>query len=248
MKYYMTIALLGCLTVLSAQKKILDHADFDIWNSIENEVIAADGRFVMYDLERGEADHFLKIHNTDGDLIFSYDRAEQGAFTYDSKYAIFKIKAWKDSVLAMKRRKVKKDKMPKDSLGIYHLTSGKLEKIAGIKSVKIPEEWSGYLAYQIEAAPKEDQKKDTSENKTKEKKVGKKNGYHLLLRNIATAEKDTFKFVTDYVFAKKGKMLAFTSTGEDKEANAGVYVLEVGTGALKAVHQAKKAKYSQLTL
>ncbi|MBT8178812.1 MAG: S9 family peptidase [Eudoraea sp.] len=248
MKYYMTIALLGCLTVLSAQKKILDHADFDIWNSIENEVIAANGRFVMYDLERGEADHFLKIHNTDGDLIFSYDRAEQGAFTYDSKYAIFKIKAWKDSVLAMKRRKVKKDKMPKDSLGIYHLTSGKLEKIAGIKSVKIPEEWSGYLAYQIEAAPKEDQKKDTSENKTKEKKVGKKNGYHLLLRNIATAEKDTFKFVTDYAFAKKGKMLAFTSTGEDKEANAGVYVLEVGTGALKAVHQAKKAKYSQLTL
>ncbi len=250
MKCYFTIIFLGCFTIMSAQKKILDHADFNIWNSIENESIAVDGNHVMYDLEQGEKDHFLKIRNADGSLIFSYDRGEQGAFTYDSQYAIFKIKAWKDSVLAMKRRKVKKDKMPKDSLGIYHLKTGKLEKIARVKSVKIPEEWSGHLAYQLEAAPKQEQKNDTSESKTKKKpkKVGKKNGYHLLLRNIATARKDTFKFVTDYTFSKKGKVLAFTTTGADKESNAGVYVLEVETGELMAVHEAKKAKYSQLTL
>ena len=250
MRNYILAMVMLSVTVLTAQKKILDHSDFNIWNTIENESISTDGEHVIYDLERGEADHFLKLRETDGDLIFSYDRGTEGVFTYDSQYAIFKIKAWTDSVQEMKRRKVKKSKLPKDSLGIYHIKTGKLEKIARLKSMKLPEKWSGVLAYQVETSEEKEKPKDTTANKKAKpaKKANKKNGYHLILRELATGQQDTFKFVTDYTFAKKGRMLAFTSTGKEKEDNAGVYVLDLETRSLANIHQARKAKYSQLSL
>ena len=40
---------------LFSQKKILDHADFDIWNRIISSEISAEGNFIMYSIEKGEA-------------------------------------------------------------------------------------------------------------------------------------------------------------------------------------------------
>ncbi|MEJ2162219.1 MAG: hypothetical protein P8X60_02565, partial [Robiginitalea sp.] len=232
-----------------SQKKALDHADFNIWNTIENEEISPDGRYVIYSLEQGEADQFLKIKQSEGTPVFSYDRAEKGKFTYDSRYALFTIKAWKDSVMEMNRRKVKKKDLPKDSLGIYNLAGGTLEKIARIRGYRIPEHWAGYIAYQVEEASEENPaEKDTTQKQEpkKAKKPGKKNGYHLVLRELASGRQDTFKFVTDYHFAKKGKRLAFVTTGEEEDAGAGVYVLDLEKELLKTVHLAKNAKYYKL--
>ncbi|WP_297760337.1 prolyl oligopeptidase family serine peptidase [uncultured Muriicola sp.] len=238
---------------VSAQKKVLDHPDLALWNSIETPAIAPNGAYVLYSLEQGEKDQFLHLKDASGKELLSYERASKGAFTYDSKHAVFTISAWKDSVLAMKRKKVKKKDMPKDSLGIYHLTTGQLERIGNIKSYKIPEKWSGYLAYQLEEIEaKKDTTQDSSDTKKtkkkKEKKVSKKNGYHLLVRDIATEQQDTFKFVTDYTFAKRGKSLAWATTGENDSANAAVYVLNFEKGSLTKVHEAKKATYAQLSL
>tara|TARA_B100000524_G_scaffold4751_1_gene3108 strand:- start:433 stop:894 length:462 start_codon:yes stop_codon:yes gene_type:complete len=131
----------------NAQKKVLDHPDFDIWNSIQRSSISANGDFIIYSLVKGEKDSQLKIKNNKGDLVFEYNRSENNRFTYDSKFVVFNIKAWKDTIVEMKRRKVKKDKMPKDTLGIYNLDNDTFQKIANIKSYKIPEKWSGFLAY-----------------------------------------------------------------------------------------------------
>jgi predicted membrane protein len=39
-----------------AQKKVLDHDDFDIWNGIQNTSIDSKGDYVIYSLQRGEKD------------------------------------------------------------------------------------------------------------------------------------------------------------------------------------------------
>lgn len=121
MKQALCIGLLFIGINTFAQKKVLDHKDFDIWNTIRNQGISVDGKFVMYTLEQGEKDNHLKIKDNNSALVFEYERSENGRFTYDSKFALFTIKAWKDSVVEMKRRKVKKEKMPKDTLGIFNL-------------------------------------------------------------------------------------------------------------------------------
>ncbi len=243
--FFLALSLLLSFS-LAGQKRILDHADFEIWKTIENERLSPDGAYVMYSLERGEADQFLKIKRSDATPVFEHDRAEDGRFTFDSKYALFTIKAWKDSVMAQKRRKVKKKDLPMDSLGIYHLPTGTLEKIARVRSLKIPEKWSGYIAYQIDPAPaanKEAQDTVGTEKPKKAKKPGKENGYPLVVRELATGVQDTFDFVTDYRFAKKGKRLAFVSTGKTKEDPSGLYVLDLEAELLHTVHQAPGAKY-----
>ncbi len=242
-----------CFTLFSfAQKKVLDHADFELWNTIENETISPDGNYIMYSLEKGEKDHFLKLKDANAATIFNYARGSKCRFSYDSKFAIFAIKPWKDSIIALKKKKVKKEKLPKDSIGIYNIANTSLEKIGNIKSYRIPEKWSGYIAYQLEEIKKEKpkQEKDTSATKKKPKKKGKKvskkNGYHVVLRNLTTKKQDTFKFVTNYTFAKKGNYFAFTTTGASKKDSSSVHVYDLANNNVRQIYKSKKAKYYQL--
>jgi hypothetical protein len=162
-----------------AQKKVLDHPDFEIWNSIKSQSLSNNGKYIMYSLEKGEKDRFLKIKDTKANLLFKYDRVAGGKFTFDSKQAIFTIKPWKDSIVELKRRKIKKDKMPKDTLAIYDLKSTSLSKIANVKSYKVPQKWSGYIAYTLHDIKKskvkaDKKKKNDTHKKEKTKKPVKK--------------------------------------------------------------------------
>ena len=224
-------------SVSFSQKKTLDHSDYDLWNTIQRETISPNGEFVMYSLEKGEKDQHLKIKDNKAKLIFEHERSERGNFTYDGNYAIFTIKPWKDSITGMKRRKVKKDKMPKDTLGIFDLKTNSLQKIAHIKSYQLPEKWSGVVAYTFQLdekkkstsneKSKDSTQKDTTKTKKKLKLPGEKTGYHLVIRNLQTAAEDTIPFVTNYLFAKEGKKLAYTTTGNQDNENAGVFVLDL---------------------
>ena len=241
---------LSTIGISLGQKKVLDHSDYDLWQTVKDETISPNGKFIAYSLERGEKDHFFKVQDTRGNFVLEYDRGEKGRFSNDSQFLFFTIKAWKDSVIALKKKKVKKDKLPKDSLAIFNLGNNSLEKIGNIKSYKIPKKWSGYIAYQLEEIKKLEKEKDTlkqdKKNKDKPKKVGKKTGFHLVLRDLINNQLDTVKFVTDYLFAKKGKFLAYASSGSSKESKAGVYIKNLETNTTSTLHEAEKSKYFQL--
>lgn len=247
------LALAGLLSLwVTAQKKELQHADYALWNTIENEMLAPNGTMILYALEKGEKDSFLKVKHINGSTIFEHDRSPRGMFDYDSNYVFFTIKPWKDSITAMKSRKVKKKDLPKDSLGILNLSTNKLTKISNVKSFKIPEEWSGYVAYALEKpkeASKRKEKDSVNDKKDKKaKKVSKKNGYHVVLRNLETQKEDTLKFVTHYTFAKKGEYFAYTTTGIDTNSDSGVVVMNLKTNESNTIYNVKKGTYGQLSL
>lgn len=237
---------------VSGQKKQLEHTDYDLWNTIKNSQLAPNGAQVLFSLERGEKDRFLKVKDIDGTTIFEHDRASKGVFSDDSDYVFFTIKPWKDSIIAMKSRKVKKKDLPKDSLGIFHIPTRKLHKIARVKSFQVPEEWSGYVAYTLEEPKKEKKAKETDslvdKKKKKAKKVSKKNGYHVVLRNLETQKEDTLKFVTHHTFAKKGASLAYTTTGLEADSDSEVIVKNLKTDSSLTVYKVKKGTYGQLSL
>jgi dipeptidyl aminopeptidase/acylaminoacyl peptidase len=253
MRQLFTLLLLFLTFTAFSQKKILDHSDLKIWNSINNATISSDGNYIMYALEKGEKDSYLKLKLNNGKLILEHERAEKGQFSYNSTDVFFTIKPWKDSIKELKRKKVKANKLPKDTLAIYNLKSGNLAKIANVKSYKIPEKWDGTVAYLLEEvqAEKKSEKKDdkSSDKKDKkaEKKVGKDTGYHLVVKDLNTTKQDTFKFVTDFVFAKEAKKLSFISTGDTLKANTGVFVLDLETNLLTKIFEIKKAKFNKLT-
>ena len=238
---------------ITAQKKTLDHQDFEIWNTIQGTSIATDGNHILYTLVKGEKDSHLKLKMPNGNLTFEHERSERGRFTDDGQFVVFTVKPWKDEVKELKRKKTKKTKLPKDTLGIFDIKKNTLSKIPNVKSYQIPRKWSTHIAYLLEDI-KVNKKKENKDSKTEEtaktdkkkskaKKVSKDNGYHLVVRTLATGKEDTIKFVTDYRFAEKGKKLTYTTTGKDKDTNGGVYVLNIENNKLTELYTAKKAKY-----
>ena len=249
MKPYLFIFLLLFSSSILAQKKILDHSDYALWNTVNGAKLAPNGKHVVFSLEKGEKDNYLKVKSVNGNEVLAYDSGQDGMFSYDSKKLFFTIKPWKDSLTAMKSRKVKKKDLPKDSLGIYDLETKSISKIGNLKSYKVPEKWSGYLAYMLEEIKRENntEKSDSlSDKKPKEKKVGKKNGFHVVLRNLKTNKEDTLKFVTHYTFAKQGKMFAYSTTGIANDNKASVVVMDLSNGEKANIHSVKKATYYQL--
>lgn len=254
MKPFFTTLLLLISILAISQKKVLNHSDIQLWKTINNESIAPNGNFVVYDLEEDNSDSHLILKSADGTTVFEYERASNGQFSYNSNFLMFMVKPWKDSINDMQRRKVKKDKLPKDSLGIYNITTKELIKIPNVKSYKTPEKWTGYIAYLLEDVKEKKEDKNIAidtiseeKEKKKSKKVSKKNGYHLVVHDLDTKAHDTFRYVTSYTFAKHGEKIAFTTTGNKDDEAPGVYLLDFKKASLTNIHNTLKTKYAKLS-
>ncbi|MCC6723741.1 MAG: S9 family peptidase [Saprospiraceae bacterium] len=272
-----SILVLACLCGLQAQtpssspatqptKKQLEPADLARWNQIQTSKISNDGTWVAYTLKAEEGDGKLYIWNAANGRTRSFDRGDSPVFSADNQFLAFKIKPHEDSLKAQRRRKIKKEELTKDSLGVLHLGSGSLTKKADVKSFAMPEEWDGWLAYQLEPfKPKEEAKTDTStvkqdslkvekpilpkekNKKKKEKKEGKDTGSKLVLLQLASQRADTIHFVRDYKLAKDGpRILINTSGTPDSSLLEGVYLFNCALRQLRPLMQ-QKGDYKQLT-
>ncbi len=238
---------------ITAQKKVLQHEDKALWNRVRNVEISNSGDYMLYNLGPEEKDQTLHVQHIDGRKILTYERSKGGQFSYDSKHVAFAVNAFKDSIKEMKRKKVKKKDLPKDSLIIYDINNQSLQKIPNVKSYKMPEKWSGIIAYMLEApkpAKKDTSKskeKDTTKVKKKLKKVSKDNGFHVVIRNLETGVEDTLKYVHHYAMAKEGRHLVYATSGIIDSIGGGVYHYDVDKASktlLLASHH--KTKYPQL--
>lgn len=268
------------LPVFAQNKKAMDHADVHRWRKIEQPKLSNNGQFAVWmQTPVTEGDSEIHLWSAATGTTQAFARSSEPQFSDDSKWLIFRIKPALDTLKAQRRRKIKEEDLPKDTLAIFDLKTQKLEKIARLKSFVVPEKWSGWMAFQIETekaekpapAPKDTAKtavQDSSKTATapkpaKEAKGGKKpkkedkdNGYRLLVRDFQTGKQDTFAYVKDFSFAKKGPRLIFTSTGKGDtltfaaNRNAlqnGVYLLDLQPFNLKPLHRGK-GKFQQLSL
>ncbi len=258
MKILSTIVLCCLAISLQAQKKVMQHKDKALWNQIKNANISNSGEYVLYGLNKAEKDETLHLKTISGTPIMSYNRTKGGKFTYDSKFVLFSVNAWKDSITELKRKKVKKKDYPTDTLIIFNINKEKVEKIPNVKSYKIPEKWSGIVAYQLgEATPKKtktdkskEKEKTKSKAKTKKpktKKVSSKNGYHIVVRDLESGVEDTLKFVTKHAISKEGQIITYATTGIKDALKSGVYQYDVSKGTSSLIYQSHaKTKYPQI--
>ncbi|MCX6209481.1 MAG: prolyl oligopeptidase family serine peptidase [Bacteroidetes bacterium] len=156
------ISILLLIPIISfSQKKPLDHSVYDSWQSIGEKLISANGKFVAYTINLQEGDANLVIQSTTGNKLIEVERGYNITISDDDKFVVFKIKPTYKQTRDAKIAKKKPDEMPKDSLGIYDVEQNKLEKIARVKSYKMPEKAGGWLAYLMEKPLPET--KDTKE-------------------------------------------------------------------------------------
>lgn len=224
--------------VFGQEKKVIGHQELVDWKSIKDTQISSDGQFVSYVLEAEVGDPILKLYQVQGGQTISFDRADEPRFTADATHLVFTIHPAQDSVKAMRRRDVKKDKLPPDTLAIYELGTASLEKIPNLDKVLVPEKWGGWLAYQ--------QKPDKADT-TLTKKENKKNGVKAVLYPLDGGSPTSIPYVTDITFAKEKPVFAFTTSGEPEGRAAGVYLFEGTRQAISPMYEGE-AEVSQLNL
>ena len=223
------------------QKRSLTHADYDGWESLSADKITKNGAFVGYQISPQDGDGRLEIFPfktpTKKTLI---PRGNGFLFTPDDTYAVGKIAAQKDTVRALKLKKKKGDDLPKDSLFILHLASGKLEKLARVKSFATPTEkgsWIG-IHFEKEIASKESSTNSAASDSTKNvEKPKKTDGTKLLVRSLDGAVSWELNRVKSFSFSPNGDYLYYLLAEEEKQDNTALHVLELASGTKRLVHE-----------
>ena len=233
------------LTDLAAQtveKKQLQIEDLTRWNEITQKAMSYDGRWVVYTLDAEDSDPTTIVYDGRTGKEQRFDRADDFRISQDSRHLIFLVHPPEDTVKEMRRRKVKKADLPGDTLGIYHLTEGELEKVADVKNFKLPEKWNGWLAYLTVA----EMPVDTAKANSRSAKKGKKEYDQLMIRSLTSDEQYSMAKVKEYELARSGPHLALITTGKDSTLLPGVYEFTPGGSDLQPLYRTK-GTYKHLT-
>jgi len=205
-------------------KTPLDHAAYDIWRDIDNATMSADGRWLMYDLTLQDGDPELNVHGLDTEAHYIIPRATGARFTDDGAFVVFTIKSAIDSVRAARRKKVKREDLPKDTLGVLDLSSGDLTRVPNLEDFKLGDDATRWLAYRIAASRPDSAEADSGNAASKGK------GATLTVRDLKTGEERSFPFVTAYSVSDDGARVAFVS-GAAEDSLQGVYTLDPTAGS-----------------
>ena len=221
----------------SQTKKSMTPEVYAEWNKIRSVRISDDGDWAMYQIAKEVGDRTLKIYNTKEDKTYTFERVKNASFDQEGKYAAFMIEHPYEDVQNLKRKKKKKDEMPKDTLCIYNLKEKFLTKIPNVKSYKMPSDWGGYIAFLLEP----DTEHDTIRTPIKESNTA---GSKLIIRNLNTSQNDTLLYAKEYSFSDEKKGLVATSIGAEGVLDQGVYVYEFDQSNWKSILNAKGDFYN----
>lgn len=199
--------------------KPLDHTVYDSWKQLENHQISNDGSYVFYEINPQKGDGFLYIDRLFDLRKDSICRGSKAQVSPNSNFIVYRILPPFDTVRALKLKKVKKDKMPKDSVGITLFGSLKTWKYAGLKRFSVPEKASDWVAIFIEK-PEENKSVDTTvsdtltpknQKKKDNSKKKKKEGGLLVLINPVNGDSIAFKDVKYFCLSDEGDACAMIS-------------------------------------
>ena len=229
--YSLAFLMLFPPVAVAQAKRPLDHDAYDIWKTIENESVSNDGRWMLYSLELQDGDSELKVHGIRSDVTYSIPRAKSPQFTHDSRFVVALVAPEQALVKQAKRQKKPSDEQPKDSLAVLDLVTGEFFHAERVQSFKLPKEAGGWVAYLLEEGQQvqqeeQPQDEEESEGKQKDKKVGTV----LVLRDLAAGSDVRYDVVTEYVFAPRGRRLAYATSSKDGSAD-GVFVVDLENGS-----------------
>ncbi len=262
----------------SAPKRPLDHDVYDAWNRIAQRALSPNGDWLAYTLTPGEGDVRLIIRSLDGGREMTVARGSAPSITRDSRFVIFTMSPMESVVDSLQKEGERGNDLPKDSLGIVALRSvfgsgGTIDldffKAARVKSFKVPEDGSGWVAYHLEkpAEPDSTSQGEGGERTGRARPGGGRRpggmrpggggsddeengngeeGTILVLRNLASGQETRIEHVTAYDFTTDGEWLVYTASNEDGTAN-GVYAVEPSGGATTNLLSGE-GEYTDLTV
>jgi len=195
------------------------HKDYEKWQILEKPTISNDGKWISYEQNPQKGDGKLVITQQGTISPTEIPRGRECQISPNSNFAVFKIKQPEDSVKKAKLAKLKPEKMPKDSLGIWVFAKNSSVKFSEVKSFRMPEEKSDWMVFlheereiKADTALKNDSTQKKSEPGEKKKGKGaekKPGGSDMVIYNPATDFSLTISNVTDYTISKNGRLIGW---------------------------------------
>ncbi len=252
-------ALLLCFSLSAlaqTAKKPISYDVYDSWKSIQGTRISSDGRYLVYSLVPGEGDPELVLLDLIGGQEKRYPRGRDAVFTANDRFVIYTIVPPKAEVDRARKEKKKPEEQPKNGLGIINLETGEQITVERVKNFKLAEESGKFVAYLLEpplprekekneaekkeearkaeetrAAEKKEPESKAGEAKKEEKKPEKKKepGSELIIRNLETGKTISVQEVSEYVWSKNGRYLAYAVSSKTPE-NDGAFIIEPDSG------------------
>ncbi len=203
----------------------LKHDAYDSWRDIKHVRVSDNGAWVSYEINPQKGDGQLCIYHILSEKTYSVARGYGAEFTSGSGLLVFRIKPQYDTIRQCKLKKVKMDKMPQDSLGIWHLSKDSISKYPELKSFKLAEKSSDWIAFLLKTQQREDQDTTLAKDSTK---VGKKlkinkKAAELHIINPINGNEFVYNNVEDYSISKNGKNIAFIMQTNDSVDSTRVY-------------------------
>ena len=122
----------------AAAKIPLDYKAYDSWNAIRGTKLSDDGGWIAYALVPQDGDSTLIVRNLTSGAEIKEERGLTPAFTPDSKFVVYTIRAKSDEIHKAEREHKTPAESPKNGLGILDLATGKAVTYERVKSVKVP--------------------------------------------------------------------------------------------------------------
>ena len=223
--FLLAILILSSSLTAQTEKRPLTFEEILKWNRITETHLSNNGKYIAWKEEPWKGDAILKIDTPDAKKIASFNYGTKAEFTSDSKFLIFSEVPPADTIRTLKLKKTKKEDLPQDKLVVFNIQENELEKIENLKSVKVPEEWSGWIAYQAEDP------NDTTKTK-KDKK------HPLYIKNLYNGATKTYPAVSSYELAKDQPFISFISEG-DSTFTAGVYLYDLKADKVSPILEAE---------
>ncbi len=198
---------------VSQDKIPLDHSVYNSWKNLKNSVISNNGSLIAFELDPQKGDGKLILFSVDAHEYDTIQRGANAALMPGADVMVFRIKPQFDTVRQAKLKKVKKDKLPKDSLGILIIADKKIMKFPAIKRVAVPEKESGWIAFLLEKPKAHNTENDTTAIKEKKKKKTKEG--LLVILNPVTGDSVSFDHISRFAFSKNGRACAMIKTLND---------------------------------
>lgn len=221
------------------QKKPLDHSVYDGWQNIAERLISDDGKYIAFTVTPQEGDGHLYIKKKDGSNVAEIARGYNANITDNSRFLICRIKPFFKDTREAKIKKKRPEEMPKDSLAVVDLLSGKITKVAQVKSFKIADEQAVFLAYHLEKKPvAQASRAPQSDSATKPaaplapptpRAAAEpfEEGTDLVVHHLLTGDTVVYNLVSEYFFNKKGNILLLETTKKTGDTKVKPQVIKV---------------------
>ncbi len=216
-------------------KPALDHSVYKIWQNVGGFHLTDDGKYASYLTNVGEGDGSVSVVDLKKTETVTIPRGSRAKFSFDGKYMYLTIRPFYEQTQEAKRKKLKGDKLPKDTLAIMNLKTKEISKFPGLKKVESPREAGNYIAFNVEVDKKAipaDSIKDAKKKKAKNQKETLTLVYGFKEEMVV----DTLRNVDVMLFDESGKQLFCIATDSTKQ----LFVYNPETKVSKVILEAHK--------